>query len=214
MISISLDKAVQRNFDKAWNTYVLFNRRLPSVLANQTCLFVARNAVNTTPTADKDKIQSDLMKGSKLNPSAPIAAILVNKRLGEKGESGLNGNKMSVAVNAFIRQRQNTRNFLRAGWLPAIKQFSTIVKNKKGAARIPSIKMKGQPKGGGKPAREGWSVSAMIFNSVQGGKTSSPQVHQFLQDGLNKAIAQEIQSKLQYILRKKVEEGIVQFNRS
>jgi hypothetical protein len=209
-----------RAFDRAFAEYLKFNKRAIPEIANTKVYFVARNAVNTTLAASKDEVRQDLLKASATAPGAPLAAVLVQKARANKGKTkgsrkGLSGVKMAEAIERFIKQRQNTVNFLRAGWIAAIKAVEPFIPKKGGAPKYKKVKTKGVLKGGGKTAKENpfWKATAEIWNSVQGGMKPSPKVQALLMQGLNQAIALEVTSMEQYI-QKKLGEGIQQFNRS
>jgi hypothetical protein len=213
-------KVDTRAFDKAFAEYMRFNKRTIPEVINNKVYFVARNAVNTTVAASKESIREDLLKSSAVAPGVPLAAVLVQKGRQTAGKSagsrkGLAGEKMAAAIEKLIRVRQATANFLRAGWIAAIKAVEPAIKSKSGAPKYPKTKTKGVPKGGAKAATENpfWKATAQIWNSVQGGMKPSPKVQALLTEGLNQAIALEVQSMAGYV-EKKLQAGADKFNRS
>src|SRR5438105_15248985 len=69
--------------------------------------------------------------------TGPFGAILINSRLGKKGEPGLSGPAMREALVRLIAARVRSVAFLKAGWLPAIRILDRIVNDKEGAAPFP-----------------------------------------------------------------------------
>jgi len=212
MINLSAEIDTSK-FDEAWKKSVeLTTRSLPEFI-NGHAYFVARNAVGMTKAADKEKIAADLMKPSDTKATAPLAAIFVNKERGNKGQPGLKGPAMQTAVEKYIRRRESFRNFLRAGWIPAVKKLAAVVKSKRGQPQMPTgVKPKGQEKGGANPAEKvSWNPSAEIWNSVQGGMSDSETAAKEIKEGLQKAVDKEAASMLQHA-EEKLREGFLPFN--
>jgi hypothetical protein len=205
MVDISLDT---RQFEKKMNEYLQYTKRGVSEALNQKAYFIARNAVGTTKAATKEEIESDLRAASKKYPRAPSAAILVNRERGMKGLPGLCGAKMIRAVERFIRKRQAHRNFLRSGWIPAIKKLEPLVEQKRGPSLASTVSSGRSALGPGKayyggvsPAKVSISPVVAIWNSINT-KTNLAKVKNFLIEGLRKAIDMEIASMDVYIERK------------
>jgi len=203
-----------RAFDAALGAYLKWNKRAISEIVNTKAYFVARGAVNTTGAVNKSAIEAELRAPGRTS-SAPVGALIVNARRGAKGEKGLNRAKMEAAVNKLVRARQRTVNFLRSGWIPAIKKLESLVPKKGGAAPYKSIKQHGAPMGGANAAKESslFKAQAEIWNTVTGGKPvagilskgSPAKVAAIIEDGLQKAINKEMKSMLQYINKKTLE---------
>lgn len=203
-----------------------------ATIVNTKAYFIARNAVMLTSKVDKEKVKNSLMASSKIAPNAPIAALIVNKERGFKASgdafmnsgkkdkkvtkgAGLYGDKMKTAIEKLIRIRQRTVNYLRSGWVPAVKQIERMVPKKGGRPKMDNIKPKGKDKGGGSPAPSsgGWKVSATIWNSVFGftkthglKKRNKPsEVVAILEKGMQKAIDKEVASMKEYVEKKLAE---------
>src|ERR1044071_8500789 len=160
-------------FDKTFREYLRYNKRTIPEIVTTKAFFIARNAVNETASTSADTISSGLLVASRVNPRAPLAAILVNKQ--RRQGKGLNGALMAEAVEKFVKKRQATRNFLRAGWLQAVKKMAPFVKSKRGQKPIPTgIRARmGLSLGGAraaKPISNYWKATASIWNSVLAGK--------------------------------------------
>lgn len=211
LISMTVDKEAQSRFEEALKKAMVYYKRSTSETCNRTLYAIASAACNTTKAATKDEIRNSLLQMSQLYDKAPLAAILINKGR----NPGLQGPQMEAAVEKFIRKRQAGRNSLRAGYISARKALGAVLsKGKGGAPRIPpGIRVRGRPKGGADPAKEGWKTGGAIFNTMEG-KTNKGYVQELEQEGLNAAVAAETKSKLDYVLKKQMEEGYVIFNKA
>lgn len=202
MVEIKIDTS---KFDKALQEYMKYSSRSFVDAVNTHAYFIARNACSTTHAAEASKIKSDLEAMSKSYPNAPLAAILINRDLKKKGKKGLYGEKMKNAIEKFIRIRQSHRNFLRAGWLPAVKLLASFVPNKKGGSKIPANTDKnGRDFGGAIPAQKSSLFSnpiAKIWNTTAG----DPKSIGYVEEGLQKAMDMEVESMKGYIYRKQEE---------
>lgn len=200
-----------RQFQKNFAEYMKWSKRGLREAVNQHGYYIARNAVNATKSAKKEDIRKDLETLSKKYPKAPLAAILVNAKRAKEGKKGLTGEKMAKAVETFIKKAQASRNFLRAGWIPAVKKMAPFA-TKKGGKPIPDgARIKGSQKGGAYPARESLKPVFVLFNSVFGGKKASLRVKKIIQEGAQIAVDQETASMREYIL-KKMEEAAKKAN--
>lgn len=210
---MSLD---MREFDKALNEYMKFQKRSIADVINAKLYYIARNATMTTKATTSTRIDSELKGGSRNYPEAPLAAILINKQLGSAGKKGLTGAKMSKAVEKFIKKRQASRNFIRAGWKNAIVILEKYLKVqgeynfvRRWMASSPvdkdTMKKKGKFENLGKaiPAKITSSPRAWgeIENSVHG-KDPSESLDRVKVEGLQKAINMEVRSMITYLERK------------
>lgn len=222
-----------RGFNMAFKKYMQECKRDIVDVVNTKAYFIARNAVQMTEAVDKNKIEQELRAASELYPNAPLAAILaakaqnrtrISKKTGKqlKDKAGLYGSRMTAAMEKIIRVHKASSNFLRSGWIPAIKALERVAE-KGGAPRYPNTKTYGTPKGGARSARQNstWRPSSEIWNSVTGGikkhgldKQSNPSaVQKILQEGLQKAINKEEASMKAYV-EKKLAARAAKFNRS
>jgi hypothetical protein len=210
-------KVNTRDFDRAFAEYKKNCSREISEAVVTKAYYIARNAVNTTSTADGEKIKAELLTHSQVNPDAPLAAILVNTKRGKDGKKGLQGEAMKTAMEKFIRARERSKNWLRSGWIAAIKEIEPYVKSKGSAPNYDKkVKVKGAPKGGAKVGSlQSWRPFAKIWNSVYGNKKpgSEAKVTPILEEGLQKAVDKETASMIQYI-EKKLQKAHDTFNHS
>lgn len=191
-----------RDFNRSLKKYMDYTKNSLAETINTKAYYIARNAVNETLKAQKPKITSELRAPSRVNPFVPLVCILVQKKLNSKGKKGVNGKKMKAEANKFIGARQASKNYLRAGWIAAIKAIEPFVKKKSGP-RYPKIVPRGVAKGGAKPAKTGkWVVSSEIFNSISGAikfyglnkTTQTGKIQKILEKGLTRAVALEVAS--------------------
>lgn len=206
MINITVDTS---QFNKAFKEYMRYSKRSFPEACNQHAYYIARNAVMLTKGADKGEIEATLMGSSNKYPGIPLAAILVNKQLKGKGEAGINGNEMARAVRKYVRQAKASVNFVKSGWIPAIKRLALVVPKKGGSPIPPGTDKVGRDFGGASPATGGsWNPIAYIWNSVQGSKVNgdkSKKVRKILEVGAQRAINMETKSMRDYIVRKQKE---------
>jgi hypothetical protein len=200
-LSVSVDT---KEFDKAMQEYIKNSKRSLTEIVNKKAYFIARNAVNTTQTTPKPEIRRSLMVSSRKDPRAPLVALLDSARRKRDGLKGVTGQQKTNSIEKFIKLRERTRNFLRAGWIATIKAIEPFVQNKGGAPKYDrTVKIKGRPKGGAKgaPLYGSWSPSAVIWNAIFGGKKASPRVTALLEKGLQEAVNLEIRSIYDYITK-------------
>jgi hypothetical protein len=157
-VNIQIDT---KEFNSALRDYIKVSRRSIAEIVNKRAVNIAFKAIRHTPKALKSKINRELKAKSKLNPKAPLGAILVNK--GRK--PGLYGEAMTSEIEALKQRRARTIGFIKSGWLGAVKDLQPHAKVFR---RPPRVNVQGPPKGYGKPARSGLNPTAEIVNQVAG----------------------------------------------
>lgn len=204
MIGITIDT---RDFDKTFQEYMRFTSRSMADAVNQHAYYIARNATRTTKAATAQDIRRDMLKTCVKHPPAPLAAVVVNRQLGLKNQKGLYGVDMSDAIERFLLRRSNYRNFLRSGWLAAVKKLDAVVPKRNGA-RIPNNtdrrKLSSLGGGYGAPTHfTNFNPLASIWNSISGKDPSKePTVNKIITEGAQEAINLETDSMRKYIERK------------
>ena len=203
MITVDVD---MREFDAAMQKYMQYSKRSFAEACNQHAYYIARNAVVDTVYADKTAIENKMNSPSNVNPNAPLAAILINKQRAKQGKGGLTGDRMRREVEKFIRIRKSHVNFLRAGWIPAIKKLAAIVPRKGGGATLPGgVQKSSWNFGDATPAVESFNPECIIQNNVHGKNNEVNKLYKLLAEGISKAIAKETKSMYDYIERKQQE---------
>jgi hypothetical protein len=158
-VSVKIDT---REFDKTLRQYLNISKRSIEVATNTKAYYIARRAVAETPMADGDSIRRYIG-----HSSGRVAGMIINKRLGERGERGLYGKDMAMAVKTMLASRLRARAFIKSGWLWAVKKLAPFAESIRG----PSLgkgrpKIIGNAKGTARPASSGWKCRAEIVNNV------------------------------------------------
>jgi len=211
-----------KDFNRQFQEYMLWNRRAASETVNQKLYFISLRAMQLTKTGSKAQITDELNQPSLKYPNKTLGEILVLKDLRNRGKlpkrSKTLASNMSNYVQRFINKRASHTQFLRSGWLPAVRKLDywnrkadtdSITFSKRFAPKKPAgIKQFGVDKGDVKPARPntvGPTCRGTIYNYVGKGKQHGSKTESILQTGLNLAVAAETRSMQQYVERKMLE---------
>lgn len=190
----SLTRLNTRDFDRTLKQYMQVSKRDLATVINTKGFFIARRAVIETPKADRRSI-------TQLRSELFISK-LINKRRGARGEKGLYGQEMKLAVRAVISARLKSIAFLKSGWLQAIKKLAPFAE-RRGAPRADrSAKQIGQAKGNAIPARPGWKPVATIINAALSSHDRKDALQKYGRPALQAAIDFEVQSMKEYMARK------------
>jgi hypothetical protein len=144
---------------------------------NGQSLFVVTQAIKLTIQANRDKIAAALgqtgwknervitsgKRAGKIARSGrlvrdaegSLAWRIIAKRFQDTGEWIVPGRSIADKVRNLISRRARSVSFIRSGWIQAIKQLWSAVKQKpaKTSNSIAGAKQYGQPKGSATPAR-------------------------------------------------------------
>ena len=196
-----------REFDRTMKEYIQWSRRQPAEIVNAKLYFIALQAMNETKAATKQKVRSSLQEASRKYPQKTIGEILTYIQMRKKGKFPRKSANLASQVEKFIKRRESHVQFLRSGWIPAMKKLNfwnrrgdiTFVKSK--APKQPKgVKQFGVEKGSVLPARQNdVRAKGTIFNFIGEGKQASPTVQGILADGLQKGVTAEIASMKNYI---------------
>lgn len=205
-MSVSV-KADTREFDRTMKEYIQWSRRQPAEIVNAKLYFIALQAMNQTKAATKQTVRSSLQESSRKYPKKTIGEILTYIQLRKKNKFPRKSAGMAAQVEKFIKRRESHVQFLRSGWIPAMRKLNfwnkkgdiTFVKSR--APKMPQgIKQFGIEKGSVLPARQNdVRAKGTIFNFIGKGPQASPTVQGILEDGLQKGVAAEIASMKSYI---------------
>lgn len=219
-----------REFDEALRQYVeVSTRSLPDIL-NKKAFFIARRAVRETPATPKDTIVSQLgrvtrskhgvrtmlAKSSATYPErsgkageAPLAALIINARLGREGYPGLYGASMKAAVAELIAARSRSRGFIKSGWLPAIHKLDAVLHDRRGEppADHGPARQYGAAKGDALPARPGFRCKAIIENGASGTHETHQALIKYGGPALQRAFNFEAASMMAEVARRQFEEA-------
>ena len=161
-VSIEIDT---REFNAALREYIKVSKRSLPEIVNKRAVNICFKSIRFTPKARKSRIKRDLKQKSRINPKAPVGAILINKQRGEAGKPGRYGAEMAAAMERWEIKRNVSSGFIKSGWLGAVKDLAPHAKVFR---RPPRVEVKDKPKGYGRPARVGINPTAEIVNQVNG----------------------------------------------
>lgn len=188
----------QREFNTTIKKYREVSKRDVATIVNTKAFFIARRAVIETPKAKKEEV-SKFFKGQ----TAAIAGRIINKRRGERGEPGLYGKAMTIAVKMMMAARIRSVAFLKSGWLPAIKTLASLAEKRGAPRQESSVRQIGQAKGRARPAREGsWFPRAIIENLASARHETKAALIRYGGPALQRAFDFETRSMKEYIERK------------
>jgi hypothetical protein len=212
------------DFQEEFNKYVQWNKRAIPDIVNQKLYFIALRAMELTKTADPDKIKNELNAPSKSDSRVTLGELLTILDLKKRGKlpkrSKTFRKNFPTYLQRFINKRTSRTQFLRSGWLPAVKKLdywnrkgdtNSISFSRRFAPKKPQgIKQYGKDKGDVKPAllnTWGNNCRGTIFNFTgTEGKQRSKTAHTILQAGLDRAVKEEIRSMRIYSQRKYLEQ--------
>jgi hypothetical protein len=218
-------------FLQKWREYVKVTSRALPQAVNDKLFMVARQALWHTEKADAKDIQKTLGKVTYMGTKggrrryrhklakasrhdAPLIALIINKRQGQKNEKGLFGSEMRAKIQQVIGARMNSIAYIKSGWLPAIQalaQVSTIkapnVRDDKAARQI------GKPKGSATIAKAGDIIQGLIKNEAYSTRDTKGAFMKYGSAGLQRGFDGEAKEMDVYI-RRKMEPGANAFNAS
>lgn len=198
---ISIDTS---SFRATLREYMEYTKRDIGTVLNTKAFYISRGAVQDTLKTAAIRIEGDMLKESRINPKAPLGAIIINSRRGALGKKGLQGQDMQRAFDRMVSARVRTRAFVASGFLEAVKRFGTVAERKGQARPLDrSVKSRGSPKGSAVLAKNEWTAYAEIINravtnyNLEHGGTKGLLVYGT--EGLQAAFDREEASMKQYI---------------
>ena len=209
------------DFYDVYDEYLKWNRRQLAQIVNAKLYFIALNAMKTTKAATAEGIRNELRRPADKYPTKTIGEILTLMDLKKRGKMPKRTQTLAKNMAKYVQRFENKRashiNFLRSGWLPAIKKLDywnrkgdsedfSFVRRFAPKVNMQGIKQFGQDKGRIIPARLDQSrVKGTIFNDVGTGIQDSSTAKTIKQEGLDKAVLQELRSMRVYIEKKQLE---------
>lgn len=177
-----------RDFDKTLTRYANASKKeLPDIL-NSKAYFIASGALKLTPKASKIPIKQFAKNWEK---SAPTIIKTYNLRKPfDKTE----------AIKRFIKYRNRTINYLKVGWVMAIRVLGRFTNLPR---RVDKARLVGRPKGGVKVAQKGkWNPSVVMFNNTGYSSDQSRALEKYGRPALSKAFFAEMVSMMAYMKKK------------
>ena len=199
-------RANTSEFSKTMDEYLKWSKKQPQEIVNAKLYFITLQSMRETKTATKPQIRSSLNEKSKKYSNRTVGEILTYIYLRSKNRFPRKAATLAARVEKFIKRRESHIQFLRSGWIPAMKKLNfwnrrgdiSFVKSK--APKPPDgIKQFGVEKGDVIPARQVLNARGTIFNYIGRGKQASKTVRAILQKGLDAGVRQEIRSMREYI---------------
>ena len=212
-IDIQLDEAA---FSAKLRQYMRYtSKTLPEAL-NHRAVNVSFKAIRHTPAAKKGKVKGDLLRSSSIAPGVPLAAIMVQKYLGNKkprfattyqrldGSHGAKpisprdpefSEKMKSAMRDLIDYRNWSRGYIKAGWFGVIRSLRNVTKVKRSGPKSVKVGPKALRQGKARPAKDGFSPRAIIENFVPGASKIGG-------NALAKALQDDIRDMSNYLIAK------------
>lgn len=239
----------QSRFNNTLRTYLQVCSRTFAQAINTKAYYVARKGVWFTKKADTWKMRRQLggivvvprqvvrkgvvrtVKTRRLQlvnvkttrGSAPLAALILQKRAGDAGHASeffgrsLRSGRaaMAKAVRSFLAMRDRSAAFIKSGWLEAIRKLAPLADKKNAPAIDTSAKQRGRSKGDCRPAQDGMKAVAEIVNLALGAKhdrSYGTNQMKVATEGLQIAFDDEAASMDDYI-REKMRPDAEKFNR-
>jgi hypothetical protein len=115
---------------------------------------------------------------------------------------------MKTEAEQFIRYRQADTKYIASRWIPALKIIGPATRYKSGAPRAPTMELQKPSNGGAQAAVPKDDPKGYIFATIE--KLRTPEgAYKILNENLQRAIKEETASKLDYVLNKQIDEGIM-----
>jgi hypothetical protein len=213
----------QSKFDEALVEYSKVSSRTLQEIVNTKAYYIARKALWFSPKADSYAMKQQLggivtvrrvnkrgkvvkrrelqlVKSERVD--APLAALIVNKRLGRKGDKGLFGRAMAAAIRELLSSRAKSIAFLKSGWLAPIRKLAPFA-DRRGAPQVDKeAKQIGRPKGDATPAQPGFNPVAQIVNLASARRDTKGALVKYISPALAQAFQDETASMWAYMEEK------------
>ncbi len=214
-------------FQRTIREYARVSSHTPAEICNKKAYYIARKAIWFTHKANFGQMADELGQflrvitsksrfgtltsrgqgqhnSADLHP-APLLALIINKRRGDKGLPGLYGKAMRDEFRKVFGARARSIGFIKSGWIAAREAFKKWGGGNKGLP--PSerdVKQVGQPKGGATIAKEGiWKCEAILWNGANAKHDQhGDSIYEYGMPGLEKAVQDETQSMAEEIERR------------
>jgi hypothetical protein len=176
-------------------------------LVNKKLGYIVGNAIKLTVKASAQAIVAKLnvkVKGR----NATLGALMVNKKLGEKGMPGLKGKLMREAIAKLKRQRKAAINYARASWVWALRTILGVT-----GGSMTDIKATGRYRSAARPApKQGaGKVSASAWSNIT---KDNERITRVLEKGIQQSINKEADSTWAEVARRELAKDCEKFNRS
>ena len=140
-------------------------------------------------------------QGGKSGGTAPLLALIINKRLGRQGKPGLYGDKMRERVAEIWKKKVSSIGFLRAGFLHALNDIGRFLGKPVKKETVAWV-ARSAYRGRGIPARPGIRPHVTFIHAAFATHSKNPNVVNYVKEGLSAAINQEIGRMKQHMENK------------
>lgn len=201
-------------FNKAAEQCIRESERTYPQFINGQLLAVASRALKATAAASKDRIAVEMgqvatsIKGRRIyrTDTASLAHRIINARRARAGLPLIWGNELDQAARKMVASRLRAVNFIRSGWIYAIRTLARAV-GYRSEATDQSARMSGTPKGRAVPANRAFDsiVEGLVENTAlltvsKSGTQSNPMP--VAQKGLQTAIDETRRDMLDHLAEK------------
>ena len=177
-----------RDFDKTLVRYANASKKELADILNTKAYFIASGALKLTPKASKIPIKQFAKNWEE---SAPT--IIKTYKLREPFDK-------DAAIKRFIKYRNRTINYLKVGWVMAIRVLGRFTNLPR---RVDKARLVGRPKGAVKVALKGrWNPSVVMFNGTGYSKKQAVALERYGRPALSKAFFAEMISMMSYMKNK------------
>lgn len=218
----------QSVFQATLEKYLKVTSRTLQTAINTKAYYIARQAIWYTDKADVTRVKTGLgqvvsvnrltKSGKKIvkrrelvlrigKQDAPIAALIIQKRMAAKGERSPFYGKSRAAGRALMMRmikqllaaRLKSIAFIKSGWLPAVKALAPFAERRGQPPIDTSAKQIGQAKGDARPALNNFNPVAQIINLASARRDGRGALVRVGSAGLARAYNGETASMVDYI---------------
>ena len=177
-----------RDFDRTLVRYANSTKKELADILNTKAYFIASSALKLTPKASKIPIKQFAKNWEE---SAPT--IIKTYKLRKPFDK-------DAAIKRFIKYRNRTINYLKVGWVMAIRVLGRFTNLPR---RVDKARLVGRPKGAVKVALKGkWNPSVVMFNSTGYSSKQAKALEKYGRPALSKAFFAEMISMMAYMKKK------------
>ena len=188
-----------RRFNKMVSEYIRYSGRSFTNEVNKRAFNISLKAAGKTKKVKKRDIKREMLAPSRINPKAPVGAILVNYARGQVGRKGLWGKPMKKAVDRTIYYRSQGVGFYSSAFLGAAEDFGLYIRPPRQVRQSRRRNQLGKAKGEGRPERRIGALRPMASGKNTAKNSASNSA---AKKGLRYALNAETRDLIKYIRRK------------
>ena len=177
-------------FMRTLRTYAENSKRAGAEIINRKAYFTALGAIKKTRVTDKKDIAA-FFKNPKRYAKVVMKAF------------GLKGNVDDGTLKQYAKKLKGMRNrsvaYLRSGWIPAIKTFGKMARQKRS---VKGVRQHGRAKGNARRAKYGAKASASMTNRTGHKVGQITAAKRYAEPALKRAIGDEQRSMIRHMEKK------------